>query len=41
MGANRACAVWPARAQEKMYSFVTVADDQSTKGKGTVVVQDE
>ncbi|PNW74640.1 hypothetical protein CHLRE_12g489153v5 [Chlamydomonas reinhardtii] len=27
-------------AKEEMYSFVTVAEDQSTKGKGTVVVQD-
>ena len=26
--------------QEDMYSYVTIADDQSTKGKGTVVVQD-
>jgi hypothetical protein len=26
--------------QEEMYSFVTVADDQTTKGKGTVVVND-
>lgn len=30
-----------ARAlQEEMYSFVTVAEDQSTKGKGVTVVQD-
>jgi hypothetical protein len=27
-------------AQEEMYSYVTVAEDQNTKGKGTVVVQD-
>ncbi|KAI8474649.1 MAG: ribosomal protein L31 component of cytosolic 80S ribosome and 60S large subunit [Monoraphidium minutum] len=27
-------------AKEEMYSFVTVAQDQSTKGKGPVVVQD-
>jgi hypothetical protein len=27
-----------AGAQEEMYSSVTIADDQSTKGKGTVVV---
>lgn len=27
--------------QEEMYSFVTIADDQATKGKGTVVVQDQ
>ncbi|KAG1667427.1 hypothetical protein FOA52_006348 [Chlamydomonas sp. UWO 241] len=27
-------------AKEDMYSFVTVADDQSTKGKGVVVVAD-
>ncbi|KXZ49903.1 hypothetical protein GPECTOR_19g354 [Gonium pectorale] len=27
-------------AKEEMYSFVTVAEDQTTKGKGTVVVQD-
>ena len=26
--------------QEEMYSVVTIADDQATKGKGTVVVQD-
>lgn len=26
--------------QEEMYSFVTVADDQTTKGKGTTIVQD-
>jgi hypothetical protein len=26
--------------QEEMYSFVTVAGDQSFKGKGTTVVQD-
>lgn len=30
----------PPCEQEDMYSFVTVADDQTTKGKGTVVVQD-
>ncbi|KAJ9532282.1 hypothetical protein QJQ45_010416 [Haematococcus lacustris] len=31
----------PALAlQEEMYSFVTVAEDQTTKGKGTVVVND-
>lgn len=30
----------PALMQEEMYSFVTVADDQLTKGKGTVVVAD-
>ena len=29
-----------ARPQEEMYSFVTVAGDQSTKGKGTTVVAD-
>ena len=29
-----------ATVQEEMYSFVTIADDQATKGKGTVVVQD-
>jgi hypothetical protein len=29
------CAV-----QEEMYSFVTVAQEQSFKGKGTTVVQD-
>ena len=28
------------RLQEEMYSFVTVAEDQTTKNKGTVVVQD-
>ncbi len=27
-------------AQEDMYSFVTVAEDQTTKGKGTAIVQD-
>ncbi|KAL6748266.1 ribosomal protein L31 component of cytosolic 80S ribosome and 60S large subunit [Haematococcus lacustris] len=27
-------------ATEEMYSFVTVAEDQTTKGKGTVVVND-
>uniref|UniRef100_A0A7R9Z2G4 60S ribosomal protein L31 n=1 Tax=Chlamydomonas euryale TaxID=1486919 RepID=A0A7R9Z2G4_9CHLO len=27
-------------AKEDMYAFVTVADDQTTKGKGTVVVAD-
>eukprot|EP00877_Chromochloris_zofingiensis_P006120 jgi/Chrzof1/1761/Cz10g20060.t1 len=27
-------------AKEEMYSFVTVADSQESKGKGTVVVQD-
>uniref|UniRef100_A0A7S0S2W3 60S ribosomal protein L31 n=1 Tax=Chlamydomonas leiostraca TaxID=1034604 RepID=A0A7S0S2W3_9CHLO len=27
-------------AKEEMYSFVTVADDQTTKGKGTTIVQD-
>lgn len=27
-------------AQEEMYSFVSVAQDQTTKGKGPVVVQD-
>lgn len=26
--------------QEEMYSFVTVADDQNTKGKGVEIVQD-
>lgn len=26
--------------QEEMYSFVTVADDQTTKGKGVNVVDD-
>lgn len=26
--------------QEEMYSFVTVAEDQATKGKGTTIVQD-
>ena len=26
--------------QEDMYSFVSIADDQTTKGKGTVVVND-
>eukprot|EP00201_Polytomella_parva_P024055 CAMPEP_0175038818 /NCGR_PEP_ID=MMETSP0052_2-20121109/114_1 /TAXON_ID=51329 ORGANISM="Polytomella parva, Strain SAG 63-3" /NCGR_SAMPLE_ID=MMETSP0052_2 /ASSEMBLY_ACC=CAM_ASM_000194 /LENGTH=112 /DNA_ID=CAMNT_0016300351 /DNA_START=1229 /DNA_END=1567 /DNA_ORIENTATION=+ len=28
-------------AKEEMYSFVTVAEDQTTKGKGTVKVDDE
>jgi hypothetical protein len=28
------------RSQEEMYSYVTVSDDQNTKGKGTTVVQD-
>eukprot|EP00195_Chlamydomonas_chlamydogama_P006228 CAMPEP_0202893080 /NCGR_PEP_ID=MMETSP1392-20130828/2717_1 /ASSEMBLY_ACC=CAM_ASM_000868 /TAXON_ID=225041 /ORGANISM="Chlamydomonas chlamydogama, Strain SAG 11-48b" /LENGTH=118 /DNA_ID=CAMNT_0049577273 /DNA_START=74 /DNA_END=430 /DNA_ORIENTATION=- len=27
-------------AKEEMYSFVTVAEDQNIKGKGTVIVQD-
>ncbi|GAX85005.1 hypothetical protein CEUSTIGMA_g12426.t1 [Chlamydomonas eustigma] len=27
-------------AKEDMYSFVSVADNQDTKGKGTVIVQD-
>ena len=26
--------------QEEMYSYVTVADDQTTKGKGTVIVDE-
>jgi len=29
-----------AAAQEEMYSFVTAAQDQDLKGKGTTVVQD-
>ncbi|KIY99900.1 60S ribosomal protein L31 [Monoraphidium neglectum] len=29
-----------SRAAEEMYSFVSVAGDQTTKGKGPVVVQD-
>lgn len=29
-----------AAAQEEMYSFVTVSEDQTTKGKGTTLVQD-
>eukprot|EP00798_Chlamydomonas_sp_ICE-L_P015240 gene15239-21322_t len=27
-------------AKEEMYSFISVADDQATKGKGTLLVQD-
>lgn len=34
------CCRLPFVPQEEMYSFVTVAGDQSTKGKGTTVVQD-
>lgn len=26
--------------QEEMYSYVTVADDQTTKGKGVTIVED-
>lgn len=26
--------------QEEMYSYVTVCDDQTTKGKGTVLVEE-
>jgi hypothetical protein len=29
-----------AAPQEEMYSFVTAAQDQDLKGKGTTVVQD-
>ncbi len=27
-------------SQEEMYSFVTMAEDQTTKGKSTVIVND-
>jgi hypothetical protein len=26
--------------QEEMYSYVTICDDQTTKGKGTVLVEE-
>lgn len=35
-----AAAVAVCALQEEMYSFVTVAQEQSFKGKGTTVVQD-
>ncbi len=40
LGVNGMFGLAPIVAQEEMYSFVTVAEDATTKGKGTVVVQD-
>jgi hypothetical protein len=38
-GASAACRCYCC-LQEEMYSFVTAAQDQTLKGKGTTVVQD-